>query len=200
LFDALPDSFLDVLPDTLSTSAVDVSNEPVIAPANLLVPLLHLTTRLMIPFDVLSYTLTASVVVSNEPVIAPANLLVPLRHMTTHLMIPYEALHDSFLDVLSDTLSTSAVGISNEPFTAPENQLVPSLHMTTRLMIPFDVLSDTLTAAAVDASNQPVSFTRQHTCTTASPDNPLEDTVHPGMYFRCSMPCPTPCSISCRIR
>jgi hypothetical protein len=24
--------------------------------------------------------------------------------------------------------------------------------------------------------------------TTASPDNPLEDTVHPGMYFRCSMP------------
>jgi hypothetical protein len=50
-FDALPDSLLYVMSDMLSTSAVDVSNEPVTAPANLLVPLLHLTTHLMIPFD-----------------------------------------------------------------------------------------------------------------------------------------------------
>jgi hypothetical protein len=52
---------------------------------------------------------------SNEPVTAPVNLLVPLFHLATHLMIQFDVLPDSVLDVLLDTLSTSAVDVLNMP-------------------------------------------------------------------------------------
>jgi hypothetical protein len=49
-----------------------------------------------------------------------------------------------------------------------------------------------------DASSETLSLAVD-VVTVASPDNPLDDTTHPGLYFLCSMPCLTPFLVSCRI-